>query len=63
VVYLAADRDTLIDRLENRRGHFFPRALLDGQLDDLEPPGPDEDPIIVRSGQSPVASVIAELGR
>jgi gluconokinase len=66
VVYLEADRDTLIDRLEHRRGHFFPRALLEGQLDDLEPPGPDEEPIIVRSGQSSVdevASVVAELGR
>jgi carbohydrate kinase (thermoresistant glucokinase family) len=66
VVYLETDRDTLIDRLEHRRGHFFPRALLEGQLADLEPPGPDEDPIIVPSGQSPeatVAAVVAELGR
>ena len=66
IVYLAADRDTLVDRLEHRRDHFFPRALLEGQLDDLEPPGPDEDPIIVSSGQSSateVASVVAALGQ
>lgn len=63
-VYLDTDAATLVQRLERRRGHFFPRALLDGQLADLQPPGEDEHAIIVPSGQSPsvqVDSVMAAL--
>jgi hypothetical protein len=44
VVYLETDRDTLIDRLEHRRGHFFPQALLEGQLDGPRTPGRTKSP-------------------
>ncbi|HEU5159108.1 MAG TPA: gluconokinase [Streptosporangiaceae bacterium] len=41
-VYLDGDRDLIARRMAERRGHFFPAALLDSQFRDLEPPGPDE---------------------
>ena len=37
-IYLEADRDTLITRLKNRKGHFFNPLLLDSQLEALEVP-------------------------
>jgi len=36
--YLRVPRDVLAQRLAGRRGHFFPPALLDSQLVELEPP-------------------------
>ncbi|WP_436502008.1 gluconokinase [Actinokineospora sp. HUAS TT18] len=36
------DRALLADRMTRRTGHFMPLSLLDSQLADLEPLGPDE---------------------
>lgn len=47
LVYLKGSRDLITERLANRRGHFMPPSLLDSQFATLEPPGPDEKPIIV----------------
>ncbi|WP_119728897.1 gluconokinase [Thermomonospora amylolytica] len=47
LVYLKGDRDLIARRMAARRGHFFKPDLLDSQFRDLEPPGPDEDPITV----------------
>ena len=44
IVYLPADRDTLVDRLAHRRGHFFPRTLLDAPAGRPGTAGPDEAP-------------------
>jgi gluconokinase len=52
-VYLRGDHDQLLTRLRARQGHFMPTALLDSQLADLEPPGPDEQAITVDIGSSP----------
>ena len=52
-VYLAAERDELQARLTARQDHFMPAALLDSQLADLEPPGPDEQALTVESRSSP----------
>ena len=41
-VHLAGSRETLAERLEQRRGHFMPLGLLDDQLATLEPPEPHE---------------------
>jgi gluconokinase len=63
--YLQGDRAVLLERLARRHGHFFPNQLLDSQLADLEPPTPDERPIIVQIGQSPEAvadTILAGLG-
>ena len=42
VVWLDADEETIRERIVARRGHYMPPALLDSQLETLEPPGPDE---------------------
>jgi len=47
LVYLDGSHDVLARRLAARRGHFMPPALLDSQLETLEPPTLDENPIIV----------------
>ena len=57
VVYLKGEREQLETRLAQRRDHFFPAALLDAQLADLEEPTPDEDPRVVHiGGRSPTRS-------
>jgi gluconokinase len=37
-VYLHVDKETLIERLQKRAGHFFPKELLESQLETLEAP-------------------------
>jgi gluconokinase len=56
VVYLHGDRAVLEERLGSRKGHFFPKRLLDSQLADLEPPAADERAIVVD-----VASSVPEI--
>lgn len=56
-VHLAGARDLLTARLAARRGHFMPLALLDSQLADLEPPGPDERAITVDLDTAPADQV------
>jgi gluconokinase len=65
IVYLQASRELLVQRLRERRGHFFPQILLDSQLATLEEPGPDENAISVSIGQSveaTVDSIMAAIG-
>lgn len=47
LIYLEGSRQLIGERLASRRGHFMPATLLDSQFAALEPPGPDEDPIMV----------------
>lgn len=56
IVYLKGSPELLHERITHRSGHFFPPALLDAQLNDLEEPGPDEHPITVPIGQTPEAT-------
>jgi gluconokinase len=42
MVFLTVSRQVLERRLLDRPDHFFPEKLLNSQLADLEPPGPDE---------------------
>ena len=37
-VYLAIDRDTAVQRVGRRKGHFFDEALVASQFEALEPP-------------------------
>ncbi len=37
-IYLKGDRETLLSRLEGRKGHFAGPSLLDSQLESLEEP-------------------------
>ncbi|MHC1478731.1 gluconokinase [Frateuria aurantia] len=45
-VYLDISREVLQQRLQGRH-HFMPAALLDSQLQTLEPPSADEAPVVV----------------
>ena len=57
LVYLRGSREVMADHLAKRSGHFMPASLLQSQVDTLEEPGPDEDPLIVDIG--PPASEVA----
>jgi gluconokinase len=64
LVHLSGDVDTIRRRLEARRGHFMPASLLESQLAALEPPGADEDPLVIDVGAAPetiVRRIIATL--
>ena len=53
-------------RIEARRDHFMPAALLDSQLAAFERPTPDERPIVVGIDTAPdaiAARIVAALGR
>jgi len=41
-LFLHGDRELLASRMQQRRGHFMPSAMLDSQLATLEPPQADE---------------------
>lgn len=61
-LHLTGSRQVLTARLASRTGHFMPPALLDSQLDALEPPALDEAAIAVDIDQTPQA-ILAELLR
>jgi gluconokinase len=61
-VYLHAPSDVLKERLERRAKHFFPAALLDTQLRDLEPPAEGEPAqTLAVDATRPVAELVAEI--
>lgn len=69
-VYLDGDRALIERRLAERAGHFMPPALLDSQFATLEPPDPDERPVVVgiedppeRIAEQVVAALEREAGR
>lgn len=65
LVYLDGSRELIGKRLAARHGHFFPEKLLDSQFRDLQPPGPDEDPVRVSIDGPPeqvVQQIIERLG-
>jgi gluconate kinase len=59
MVFLHASREVLETRLRARHGHFFPAALLDSQLADLESPQPSEQVLVVMldTATTPVQAV------
>ncbi len=63
-IHLAGTPETILRRLQARRDHFMPPALLDSQFAALEPPGADEEAITVDIDQpldKVVAAIIASL--
>jgi gluconokinase len=52
-VHLAGAHELLAERLGARKGHFMPATLLDSQLADLEPLGPDEPGVTLDVRHSP----------
>lgn len=59
-VHLAGSDEVITRRMSARTGHFMPPALLQSQLATLEPPGADEQTIVVDLGRSP-AEEAAEI--
>lgn len=57
MVFLHASREMLEARLRARHGHFFPAALLDSQLADLESPPPAENVLVVEATTAPDQAV------
>jgi ribose 5-phosphate isomerase A len=53
LVYLRGSQEVMADHLARRSRHFMPASLLQSQIDTLEEPGPDEDPLIVDVVGSP----------
>lgn len=65
IVFLEADAEVLVERMEHRPGHYMPPSLLQSQLNTLEVPDASEHPIIVNSGMpidDVAAFVVAKLG-
>lgn len=59
-VFLHGPRDVLIERVNNRPGHFMPASLLDSQFATLEPPDAAETHITVDI-RKPPAQIVQDL--
>jgi gluconokinase len=53
LVFLHGSYAVIAEQLRHRRGHFFDRALLKSQFDDLEEPLPDEGALTIELGRPP----------
>jgi carbohydrate kinase (thermoresistant glucokinase family) len=65
-VFLSGPYDLVATRLAGRSGHYMPLSLLQSQFDALEPPGPEENPIVLSIAlpvDEIVDEVMLELGR
>jgi carbohydrate kinase (thermoresistant glucokinase family) len=58
LIYLRGSRALITEHLAGRHGHFMPASLLQSQIDTLEEPEPDEDPLIIDIG--PPAGQLAD---
>jgi gluconokinase len=56
-VFLDVDRSTLLERLQKRQAHFFPKELLDSQLATLESP---RDAFVV-DANGPIEEVVTTI--
>jgi carbohydrate kinase (thermoresistant glucokinase family) len=54
-VHLRGERAVLEERLAQRRGHYMPSTLLESQLQTLEPPSADEQPLELDITEPPEA--------
>lgn len=61
-VHLAGDHALLQRRMAQRQGHYMPPALLQSQLETLEPPGADEPGLTVDIDR-PVPAIVDEILR
>ncbi|MEW2357961.1 gluconokinase, GntK/IdnK-type [Spirillospora sp. NPDC029432] len=56
-VFLDGERDVIAERMAARTGHFFKPEMLDGQLREFEPAGPDERALTVPITRPPAETV------
>jgi carbohydrate kinase (thermoresistant glucokinase family) len=61
-VWLDGNRRVIQARLDSRKGHFMPPALLESQFTALEEPGPEESVLRVSIERAP-AEIVAEIMR
>lgn len=65
ILFLHGSTDLVGERLSGRRNHFASTSLLESQIEALEPPSPDESPIVLDIAEPPdaiVAHILAALG-
>ena len=65
IIYLGGTQELIAYRLTQRKGHFMPPGLLASQFKTLEPPGSDENPVIVSidaSVEQIVDDIVSQLG-
>jgi gluconokinase len=65
IVYLNGTQELIAGRLAQRKGHFMPPGLLVSQFKTLEPPGADENPVIVSidaSVEEIVDDTVSQMG-
>ena len=63
-ISLEGSRAEIEARMAARRGHFMPASMVESQFATLEPPGPDEAPVVVDIAQAPddvIAAIEAGL--
>lgn len=60
IIYLDGSKQLIGQRLAKRKGHFMPPGLLDSQFATLEPPSPEERPIIV-SIDAPIDVIVDHI--
>jgi gluconokinase len=60
-IYLKGDKDLLHSRLTNRGSHFMPEALLDSQLQTLEPPTEAITILIENSLEEIISQILKNL--
>ena len=64
LVYLRGPAELIVNRLQQRKGHFMPADLLSSQFETLEPPDASENPVTVSidaSVDAIVDHIISEL--
>ncbi|NRG18280.1 gluconokinase [Rhizobiales bacterium] len=61
IIHLDGDRELILRRLEARKDHFMPPALLDSQLGDLERPSANEAPGACFDVSQSVDRIIADI--
>ena len=51
-VYIKGDKELILQRLKERKGHYMKSDMLDGQFDDLESPKGEGDVVAIEAGDS-----------
>lgn len=60
LIYLEGEVELISRRIATRHEHFMPASLLQSQFAALEPPGPEEHPVVVSIAARP-AEIVDEI--
>ncbi|MGJ7570000.1 gluconokinase [Variovorax sp. RB2P76] len=61
-VFLDGPSALIRQRMAQRTGHYMPPALLESQLQTLEPPDADETDVLRAAIDTPVSLIVADVG-